>query len=93
MLQVNKTAQYTEIPTKITKENFDLVWDFIQNLNYCIAPPDFATVLKCALKLHKFTEMIPRAQNYRPSIFHRMFQKSIKSLSLIKCLSTLLLSL
>ena len=25
LLQVNETAQYTEIPTKITKENFDLV--------------------------------------------------------------------
>ena len=39
-----------------------LVQDFIQNLNYCIAPPDFATVLKWAVKLHKFTERIPRAQ-------------------------------
>ena len=62
MLQVNETAQYTKIPTKITKENFDLIEHFIQNLNYCIAPPDFATVLKCAVKLHKLTEGIPRAQ-------------------------------
>ena len=32
-------------------------------------------------------------ENHRPGIFYQMFQKSIKSLSLIKCLSTLLLSL
>ena len=35
-LQVNETAQYMDIPTKITKENFDLIADFIQILMmYC----------------------------------------------------------
>ena len=29
LLQVNEIAQCTKIPTKITKENFDLVSDFI----------------------------------------------------------------
>ena len=32
-------------------------------------------------------------ENHRPGIFYRMFQKFIKSLCLIKCMSTLLLSL
>ena len=62
MLQANETAQCTEIPGKITKENFDLVSNFIQNLNDCIAPSDFATVLKWAVMLHKFTKRIPRAR-------------------------------
>ena len=36
MLQVNETARYTDIPTKIFKENFDLISDFIQILMmYC----------------------------------------------------------
>ena len=94
MLQINETAQCMEIPTKITKENFDLVSDFIQNLNDCIASSAFPTVLKWAAMLCKFTENIPRTQkNHRPGIFYQMFQKFIKSLSLIKCLGTLLLSL
>ena len=94
LLQINETAQCMEIPTKITKENFDLVSDFIQNLNDCIASSAFPTVLKWAAMLCKFTENIPRTQkNHRPGIFYQMFQKFIKSLSLIKCLGTLLLSL
>ena len=32
-------------------------------------------------------------ENHKPGIFYRMFQKFIKSLCLIKCLSTLFLSL
>ena len=79
LLQVKETAQYTEIPAKITKEDFDLVQDFTQNLNYCIALSDFATVLKWAVKLHKFTERIPRAQKKLIDLVY--FTECFKNLS------------
>ena len=78
LLPVNKTALYTDIPTKITKENFDLVSDFIQNLNDCITPSAFPTVLKWAVMLPKFIERIPIAQ--KKTIDLAYFTKCFKNL-------------
>ena len=46
-LNINKATQYTDIPTKITKENSDIFEDFIfANLNCCINTSSYSSLLK-----------------------------------------------
>ena len=48
-LNINKTTQNTDIPTKIIKENSDIFGDFIySNLNYCINASSYPLMLKRA---------------------------------------------
>ena len=48
-LNINKATQNTDIPTKITKANFDIFGDFIfSNLNCCINTSSYPSLLKRA---------------------------------------------
>ena len=67
MLQVNKTARYTDIPTKIIKESSDLVSDFIfSNFNDFIAQSVFPIALKLAdVRLTNKKDSQNSKENYR----------------------------
>ena len=83
VVQASKTAQYTDIPTKIIKENLDLVLGFIfSNFNDCIAQSVCPTTLKLVdFSLIRKKHSKNSKENYTE---YRRFQKFVKSLCLIK---------
>lgn len=68
VVQPSKTAQYTDIPTKIIKENLDLVSGFIfSNFNDCIAQSVCATTFRLIRKKH-FKNLKENYTEYRRNL-------------------------
>ena len=67
-LNINQATQYTDIPTKIIKANFDIFGDFIfSNLNCCINTSLYPSPLKRADKAPAHKKDSKSAKNnYRP---------------------------
>ena len=83
LLKLNKSSQYSDIPTKIIKENSDILSNFIcESINNSIKSSIFPSCLKHAdvTPLHKKCNESLK-ENYRPvsilPILSKVFEKSM----------------
>ena len=83
LLKLNKTSQYSDIPTKIIKENSDIFSNFIcESINNSIKSSTFPSCLKHAdvTPLHKKCNKSLK-ENYRPVsiilILSKVFERSM----------------
>ena len=83
LLKLNKTSQYSDIPTKIIKENSDIFSNFIcESINNSIKSSTFPSCLKHAdvTPLHKKCNKSLK-ENYRPisiiPILSKVFERSM----------------
>ena len=92
-LQIKKTTQQNDIPTKILKKNSEVFAGYFQkNINFCIENSIFPSDLKVADVTPAFKKKSKTSKDNYPLAFYLIYLKYMKDVFTTKCRLTLIIS-